>query len=53
MKVYHITDKSINFFLKLIKFKKVPTGIDRFVEVEYKPQDHEWAKIQFMSRHSQ
>ena len=52
MNVYHITNKSINFFLNLFKFDSNPKGIDKFVEVEFRPQDREWAKIQFMSRRS-
>lgn len=50
MNVYHITNKSIRFFLDLFKFDNAPKGIDKFVEVEFKEQDREWAKIQFMSR---
>ena len=53
MNVYHITNKSINFFLNLFKFDNAPKGIDRFVEVEFKEQDREWAKIQFINRYSQ
>ena len=50
MNVYHITNKSINFFLNMFKFDNSVKGIDKFVEVEYRPQDREWAKIHFMSR---
>jgi len=50
MNVYHITNKSISFFLNLFKFDTAPKGIDQFVEVEFKKQDREWAKIHFMSR---
>jgi len=50
MNVYHITNKSINFFLNLFKFDFSSQGIDRFVEVEFKEQDREWAKLHFMSR---
>jgi hypothetical protein len=50
MNVYHITNKSIHFFLKLFKFDNAPQSIDRFVEVEFKEQDREWAKLHFMSR---
>jgi hypothetical protein len=53
MNVYHITNKSIDFFLNLFKFNHASKGIDRFVEVEFKEQDREWAKIHFMSRRSQ
>lgn len=50
MNVYHITNKSIKFFLDLFKFDPAPKGIDKFVEVEFKEQDREWAKLHFMSR---
>lgn len=50
MNVYGITNKSIKFFLHLFKSNPNPKGIDKFVEVEFKPQDREWAKIHFMSR---
>lgn len=50
MNVYGITNKSFEFFLNLFKFNSTPTGIDKFVEVEFKEHDREWAKIQFMSR---
>lgn len=53
MNVYGITNKSIKFFLGLFKFDHAPQGIDKFVEVEFKPQDREWAKIHFMNRFSQ
>jgi hypothetical protein len=50
MNVYHITNKSIQFFLDLFKSDPAPKGIDKFVEVEFKEQDREWAKLHFMSR---
>lgn len=53
MNVYGITNKSLSFFLNLFKFDHATKGIDQFIEVEFRPQDREWAKIQFMSRHSQ
>jgi len=52
MNVYHITNKSIDFFLNLFKFSPRTKGIDKFVEVEFRPQDREWAKLHFMSRRS-
>ena len=52
MNVYHITNKSISFFLNLFKFDNDPQGIDKFVEVEFKPQDREWAKLHFMTHRS-
>ena len=52
MNVYGITNKSIKFFLELFKSNNNSKGIDKFVEVEFRPQDREWAKIHFMSRYS-
>ena len=49
MNVYHITNKSIQFFLDLFKFDHASQGIDKFVEVEFKEQDREWAKIHFLA----
>ena len=53
MNVYNITNKSISFFLNMFKFDNSPKGIDKFVEVEFREQDREWAKIHFMNRYSQ
>jgi hypothetical protein len=53
MNVYGITNKSIKFLLGLFKFNINPQGIDKFIEVEFKEQDREWAKIHFMNRYSQ
>ena len=50
MNVYHITNKSIRFFLNLFKFDNTPKGIDQFVEVEFREQDRQWAKIHFMNK---
>lgn len=50
MNVYHITNKSIQFFLDMFKSDPAPKGIDKFVEVEFREQDREWAKLHFMSR---
>lgn len=50
MNVYHITNKSIQFFLDLFKFDNAPKGIDKFVEVEFREQDREWAKLNFMNK---
>lgn len=50
MNVFNITNKSIRFFLDLFNFDNGPKGIDKFVEVEFKEQDREWAKIHFMNR---
>ena len=50
MNVYNITNKSIQFFLDLFRFDPAPKGIDKFVEVVFKEQDREYAKLHFMSR---
>ena len=34
----------------MFKSDPAPKGIDKFVEVEFKEQDREWAKLHFMSR---
>ena len=51
MNVYNITNKSISFFLNLFKFDNSPKGIDKFLEVEFRERDREWAKIHFSNRH--
>jgi len=44
MHVYGITQKSINFFLNLFGGNRVnETVIRKFVEVEFRPYDREWA----------
>jgi hypothetical protein len=44
MHVYGITEKSINFFLNLFGGNRVnETSIRKFVEVEFRPYDREWA----------
>ena len=44
MNVYGITEKSISFFLNLFNRNHVnETGIRKFVEVEFRPTDREWA----------
>jgi len=44
MHVYGITEKSIQFFLNLFGGNRVnETGIRKFVEVEFRPYDREWA----------
>lgn len=53
MNVYGVTNKSVEFFLNLFKFSPTPKGIDKFVEVEFREHDREWAKIHFMNRYSQ
>ena len=54
MNVFTITNQSINFFLNLFKFDlDHETGLDKFVEVEFRPQDRTWAKEQLKKRFSQ
>tara|TARA_R100000742_G_C4274862_1_gene95039 strand:+ start:237 stop:410 length:174 start_codon:yes stop_codon:yes gene_type:complete len=44
MNVFSITKKSINFFVDLFNGHAVDEdNIERFVEVEYKPNDRDWA----------
>ena len=48
MNVFGITQKSISFFLGMFyKHNFNESNIRRFVEVEYKPYDREWAYEQF------
>lgn len=44
MNVYGITNKSIKFFLDMFKHNIRSKAIDKFIEVEYRPQDRFWAK---------
>jgi hypothetical protein len=44
MNVYGISNKSIKFFLNLFKRINRNEAINKFVEVEFKPQDQIWAK---------
>lgn len=54
MNVFTITNKSISFFLNLFKFDlDHETGLDKFVEVEFRPQDRTWAKEQLKKKFSQ
>jgi len=42
--VFGITKKSIHFFVNMFNINRVDeNGIRKFVEVEYKPYDREWA----------
>jgi len=44
MNVFSITKKSINFFVDLFNGHAVDEdNIERFAEVEYKPNDRDWA----------
>lgn len=51
MNVYSITNKSVQFFLNLFKRNSRTKAIKQFIEVEYREQDREWARLHFMSRH--
>lgn len=51
MNVFGITQKSINFLVNLFsKFDTNEDSIARFVENEYRPDDREWAYIQFKGK---
>ena len=48
MNAFGITQKSISFFLNMFyQHNDNENGIRKFVEVEYKPYDREWAYEQF------
>ena len=48
MNVFGITQKSISFFLDMFyQHNDNENGIRKFVEVEYKPYDREWAFEKF------
>jgi len=44
MNVYGISNKSIKFLLNLFKCNSRNESIDKFVKVEFQPQDQIWAK---------
>jgi len=47
MNVFGITKKSINFFVNMFNSNRIDeNGINRYVEVEYKQNDWQWAKEQ-------
>ena len=47
MNVFGITKKSINFFTNIFDRNSIDeNGINRYVEVEYKPDDWQWVKEQ-------
>ena len=47
MNVFGITKKSINFFTNMFDRNSIDeNGINRFVEVEYSPNDWQWVKKQ-------
>jgi len=43
MKVFSITQKSINFFLNLFQVKDDKEDIKQYIDTEYMPIDREWA----------
>ena len=47
MKVFSITQKSINFFVNLFQVKNNKEDIKKYVDIEYKPIDREWAYSKF------
>ena len=48
MNVFGITKESVNFFVNMFDKHNIDEdNIKRFVEVEYKPYDREWAYEQF------
>ena len=47
MNVFGITKNSINFFINMFDRNSIDeNGINRFVEVEYSPNDWQWVKKQ-------
>ena len=47
MNAFGITKKSINFFVNMFNSNRIDeNGINRYVEVEYRPDDWKWAKKQ-------
>jgi hypothetical protein len=51
MNAFGITKKSISFFVNMFNINHVDEdNISRYVEVEYKPDDWEWAKSQFKAK---
>ena len=42
--VFGITKKSIHFFVNMFNINRVDeNGIRKFIEVQYKPRDRQWA----------
>jgi len=49
--VFGITQKSVNFFLNMFHFNTIDeNSINRYIEVEYKPRDRQWAYSQIKTR---
>ena len=47
MNAFGITKKSINFFVNMFNSNRTDeNGINRYVEVEYRPDDWQWVKEQ-------
>jgi len=47
MNAFGITKKSINFFVNMFNSNRIDeNGINRYVEVEYRPDDWQWVKEQ-------
>tara|TARA_A100001515_G_C4526741_1_gene195440 strand:+ start:247 stop:450 length:204 start_codon:yes stop_codon:yes gene_type:complete len=51
MNAFGITKKSISFFVNMFNINYVDEdNINRYVEVEYRPDDWKWAKGQFKAK---
>ena len=51
MNAFGITKKSINFFVNMFNSNSIDeNGINRYVEVEYRPDDWKWVKGQFKDK---
>ena len=51
MNVFGITKKSINFFTNMFDRNSIDeNGINRYVEVEYRPDDWKWVKEQLKGK---
>ena len=51
MNAFGITQKSISFFLNMFyKHSVNENGLRKFVEVEFKPDDRQWAYEQFKAK---
>ena len=47
MKVFSITQKSINFLVNLFQVKNNNEDIKQYIDTEYMPIDREWAYSKF------
>ena len=51
MNAFGITKKSINFFVNMFNSNRIDeNGINRYVEVEYRPDDWKWVKEQLKDK---